>query len=329
MSPMPESTLSGTLTGTDPGHRSRSGPKTPAGKAAVAGNEITYGIFARAHVLPGVERAEDWLAHRAGILASLAQVDYLDTMLAERAAEYSWKLQRVRRFEAASLRINQPARQQEVAKLLPDRAKHEGLVGFSGLDSLEEDIELAQLQQEPVDQLARAKRMLSSEVVSRWVDSFIEDEGLDWNTLPESVQKLRFAQDDHVSAAAVLQVAKVLAKVVGKPLPVLLAKAREAGKAREATLRKLETWVGTEWQLLEPLQLLPPSAELQLLMRYEAHLSRLLFQTLHEHEARQARRRGEATPLARVDINIAPPQAKAASLTSQAPHAAMTVDPLA
>src|SRR5262249_24762418 len=85
MSPMPESTLSRTLTGVDPGRRSRSGPKTPAGKAAVAGNAITYGIFARAHVLPGVERVEDWLAHRAGILASLAQVGYLDTVLAEHA----------------------------------------------------------------------------------------------------------------------------------------------------------------------------------------------------------------------------------------------------
>jgi hypothetical protein len=41
-------------------------------------------------------------------------------------------------------------------------------------------------------------------------------------------------------------------------------------------------------------------------MRYEAHLHRQYIQTLHELEALQARRRGERTPLARLDITGAP-----------------------
>ena len=36
--------------------------------------------------------------------------------------------------------------------------------------------------------------------------------------------------------------------------------------------------------------------------RYEAHLHRQLIQTMHELEALQARRRGETTPLARLDV---------------------------
>jgi hypothetical protein len=50
----------------------------------------------------------------------------------------------------------------------------------------------------------------------------------------------------------------------------------------------------------------PPSDEMNLIMRYEAHLHRLLIQTLHELEAMQTRRRGGASPLARLDITGAP-----------------------
>jgi hypothetical protein len=43
-------------------------------------------------------------------------------------------------------------------------------------------------------------------------------------------------------------------------------------------------------------------ADLQRISRYEAHLSRQMYQALHELEALQSRRRGAATPLARVDV---------------------------
>ncbi len=49
--------------------------------------------------------------------------------------------------------------------------------------------------------------------------------------------------------------------------------------------------------------LLPPGTELDKIMRYEAHLSRQFYQAKHEHEALQQQRRGEATPLARLDIS--------------------------
>jgi hypothetical protein len=49
--------------------------------------------------------------------------------------------------------------------------------------------------------------------------------------------------------------------------------------------------------------LLPDDAALEKIMKYEAHLSRLLKHALHELEALQDRRRGNATPLARIDIN--------------------------
>jgi hypothetical protein len=49
-------------------------------------------------------------------------------------------------------------------------------------------------------------------------------------------------------------------------------------------------------------RILPFEADLEKINRYEAHLSRQMYQALHELEALQKRRGGEAAPLARVDV---------------------------
>jgi hypothetical protein len=49
-------------------------------------------------------------------------------------------------------------------------------------------------------------------------------------------------------------------------------------------------------------RILPGGGDLQLIARYEAHLSRQMYQALHELEALQAHRGGKAAPLARVDV---------------------------
>ena len=46
----------------------------------------------------------------------------------------------------------------------------------------------------------------------------------------------------------------------------------------------------------------PPLDEMNLIMRYEAHLHRQYIQTIHELEAMQTRRKGGTSPLARLDI---------------------------
>ncbi len=81
------------------------GPRTAEGKAVVAWNAVKHGAYAALPVIPGVEREEDWLAHRGGILDSLAPVGLLETQLAERAALLLWRLDRVARYEAAVIRV--------------------------------------------------------------------------------------------------------------------------------------------------------------------------------------------------------------------------------
>ena len=49
-------------------------------------------------------------------------------------------------------------------------------------------------------------------------------------------------------------------------------------------------------------RILPGQADLEKIARYEAHLSRQMYQALHELEALQARRQGKGAPLARLDV---------------------------
>jgi hypothetical protein len=49
-------------------------------------------------------------------------------------------------------------------------------------------------------------------------------------------------------------------------------------------------------------RLLPHPLEIDKIIRYEAHLSRQLFQALHELESMRAARRGQPAPLLRVDF---------------------------
>ena len=50
-------------------------------------------------------------------------------------------------------------------------------------------------------------------------------------------------------------------------------------------------------------RLMPHDGGLQQIIRYEAHLNRQLYHALHELEALQARRAGNASPLARIDVH--------------------------
>ncbi len=49
-------------------------------------------------------------------------------------------------------------------------------------------------------------------------------------------------------------------------------------------------------------RLLPDDKTLEKVARYEAHLSRQLYQAMHELEALQAKRGGGVAPLARLDV---------------------------
>ena len=78
------------------------GPTSEAGKAVVARNTVRHGLLTNAPVVPGLEREEDWLAHRDSTLQSLAPAGHLELVLAERVALLLWRLGRVATYERAA-----------------------------------------------------------------------------------------------------------------------------------------------------------------------------------------------------------------------------------
>jgi hypothetical protein len=90
------------------------GPKTAAGKARSRMNGTRHGLRAEHVVVPQLEDAGEWEAHRSGVAASLAPTTYLEELLADRAALATWRLRRAARHERGLLAESQ-ARAEERA----------------------------------------------------------------------------------------------------------------------------------------------------------------------------------------------------------------------
>jgi len=92
------------------------GPKTEEGKEVVRWNAARHGIRSPAPVVPGIEAQEDWERHLEGILESLAPEGRLETVLAERVALFSWRLNRVARYETESIALAQEKMVEDLAR---------------------------------------------------------------------------------------------------------------------------------------------------------------------------------------------------------------------
>jgi hypothetical protein len=91
------------------------GPKTEAGKEVARWNATRHGIRSPAPVIPGLEKAEDWEAHRDGVLESLSPEGQLELVLAEQVALLSWRLHRVTRYERETIVLSQEKVEEDLA----------------------------------------------------------------------------------------------------------------------------------------------------------------------------------------------------------------------
>jgi hypothetical protein len=81
------------------------GPKTPEGKSRSARNALKHGMRAQKHVLLPQEDAAEFAALEAAVLAELAPVGALQTVLARRIVMAAWRLARADRMEAEALEV--------------------------------------------------------------------------------------------------------------------------------------------------------------------------------------------------------------------------------
>jgi hypothetical protein len=311
------------------------GPRTAEGKAVIACNAVKHGAFAALPVIPGVEREEDWLAHRGGILDSLVPVGLLETRLAERAALLLWRLDRVARYEAAVIRIGleeaadppkpEPTGFPSPLKDKDDEATLEkateklaGRRGFlSGANAgLKAGAQLPGLPEE-----APLSSEAAFSILEAAHNELSEDSGAPWVEDGEFLEALGVPEGDtfdHVNwtAGLVRRGIAFLAKQGKMTADRLTERACRAVKEHRdelaAEVRRLTAKV-KELQrerkmLLDRTQAqraLPEENAEAKVLRYEAHLNRQLFQTLHELERIQASRAGQQVqpPLA-VDVGV-------------------------
>jgi len=94
------------------------GPQSAEGKKAVAKNAVKHGLFANETVIIG-ESAEEFKFFRDEMIAEVAPVGPVESMLAERYVSLSWRLKRIERMQnqAIDVMIERDEQPSPLAKL--------------------------------------------------------------------------------------------------------------------------------------------------------------------------------------------------------------------
>jgi hypothetical protein len=287
------------------------GPRTEEGKEVVRWNATRHGIRSPAPVIPGVEKKEEWEEHRDGVIESLSPVGHLEEVLAERMALLSWRLHRVIRYETESIALFQEKADDDLAKERrfesgPDRP--EAVRGNAKSD--EQDYKLLKrfskmkddkrLSSFDADIIIWGAMECADKVAEGEVDSLELLESISVPGLPDSDSWEGY---EGWTAGLVRAVIEAIAKATDEEPEELLEAAIRSAKWK-AERSKLEAEkVELDLRNMARERLLPDEKTLEKVARYEAHLSRLFYKTLHELEALQTRRSGGSAPLARLDVD--------------------------
>ncbi len=276
-------------------------------------NATRHGMRSLAPVVPGIEAQEDWERHLSGTLESLAPEGHLETVLAERVALLSWRLHRVTRYETETVAISQ----ERVVEDLRDRRRFES--GARG-PIHPEDVMEAPKEARRTERLLKGfsdypddKKLSGTDAdavlwaVAGRVDDEADLEGLTLPGVPEWAGLYGdTAEWDGWSAGLVRQSLSLIASIAGEDLEGLMEGAREKARLDAISAKHEAERVEGQLSNMRRERLLPDDRTLEKVSRYEAHLSRLLYKTMHELEALQTRRQGGPAPLAHLDVDGLP-----------------------
>jgi hypothetical protein len=290
------------------------GPNTEEGKAVVRWNATRHGISSPEPVVPGLENTEDWKRHLEGIIDNLSPVGHLEINLAERVALLSWRLHRVTRYETGAVAISQETIEDDIH----ERDRFLSALRHKHLESTHpEDIRFEAKYHKQSHSALRRFPSLGVDKTLKGTDASsvvwgvlmeakkasgrdIDVEALDLPGVPED------AMIEELPAMKVADVRgcveAIAAYVSLDPDDLLDLATYKAGcEARGAAIRKDEMEREIASKVRE--RILPDEKTLEKISRYEAHLSRQLYQALHELENLQKHRTtGEGVPLLRMDV---------------------------
>ena len=275
------------------------GPKTAAGHAAVRYNAVTHGLLSSAPLIKGQEDQRDWDDLREGIMESLAPVGRLEEALADLVVEAFWRLRRVPAFEAGEISMAMEA---------PD----DDAIGVRGGPSLSELRGTERCLEHAHELLVALPSMPDNAPLSEedGMSILLAAAGGDESYVPATVPGIDPpCSPDEVAewdAGLLRECIAAIAEKAGPSAEELTAWAvanisERLVAARAALARELR-----DADRLRRHYALPPDQTLNKIIRYGAHLRRGLFQTLHELEALQSRRRGEPALLTRLQVHGLP-----------------------
>ena len=172
-----------------------------------------------------------------------------------------------------------------------------------------EEAEKTQRLLKKVSTLPADKRLPTEEaahvLLSIWnrVDEEGEIEELEIPGIPEALDpESLFEYEVPWTVSLVREGISVLAQAAGEDLEELLESATIDARLEVRRTKSEAERVERDLRDMSRKRLLPDEMTLQKIARYEAHLSRGLYQAMHELEALQTKRSGGVAPLARLDV---------------------------
>jgi hypothetical protein len=287
------------------------GPATQNGKEIVRWNATRHGISSPQPVVPGLEKQQDWECHLEGIKENLSPVGHLEVTLAERIALLCWRLHRVTRYETESIAVSQEQVEGDIHRMA--RLLHENPYASTH----PEDIRFEAKHYKQVHSVLRRFPSLAPDKTLKGADASsvvwsvlmeakkateaeIDNDALDLPGVPEdaAIEELPAMKVADVRGC----VESIAAHVSLDPDYLLELAKYEAGCEARSAAHKLEE-VEQEISRKVRERILPDEKTLEKITRYESHLSRQLFHSLHELENLQKHRTtGEGVPLLRMDV---------------------------
>lgn len=292
------------------------GPRSTAGKAVARMNRVGHGMRSVMPVIP-TEDADEWEAHRAGIETALAPANALEAELMERVALLLWRLRRVVRFETAVIAMEQGSIESEAATA-PDLSDPMAFLTAKGrtfdeeLSANEAIIAAASRRLRVLSQWddPGSEQTIAAEDAIALLDAVAESAGITlayahiWKLPPRD----RWDTIAEWTVTMLHEYTERLAKFARVTLDSLLELTQEAEQERIYAAHTAKEQLEMRMERMRMRRLLPDSATLEKITRYESHLHRQLLNTLHELEALQTRRGGGRSPLARIDVQGAAPE---------------------
>jgi hypothetical protein len=274
----------------------RGGPQTPEGKEAARWNATRHGISSPSPVVPGLETQEDWQEYREAIMDHYSPSGLVMCELAERVALLTWRLRRVTRYEAEAIAISQEQVEDDFhsRESFGASMRGEGIaatthpvdIRFEAAYTRRTDRAFRRFPQEKPDKVLKAeaagaivfgaylaaKKARGGELDLDNLDlPGITDDDDIYELPAMKVEDVRGCIEAFATAASV------------DPDELFEAAAYEAGcEARGAAFKKED--MERDLSRKERERILPDGDTLQKIARYEAHLSRQLYQALHALE---------------------------------------------